>query len=46
MRWKVTLLTLAAAGILSGCAPVLIGAGGAVIADKVVEDQKGGDGLF
>lgn len=31
---------------LSGCAPVIIGAGGAVIADKVVEDQRGGDGLF
>jgi hypothetical protein len=46
MRWKDTLLALVATCILSGCAPVLIGAGGAVIADKVVEDQKGGDGLF
>lgn len=34
------------AALLSGCAPVIIGAGGAVIADKVAEDQNGGDGLF
>jgi hypothetical protein len=38
-------LTLAVA-TLSGCAPVIIGAGGAVIADKVVEQERGGDGLF
>jgi hypothetical protein len=34
------------AGILSGCAPLLVGAGGAVIADKVVENKQGDDGLF
>jgi hypothetical protein len=32
--------------LFSGCAPLVIGAGGAVIADQVVEDKKGGDGLF
>ena len=31
---------------LCGCAPLVIGAGGAVLADQVVEDQKGCDGLF
>ncbi|MEZ5779126.1 MAG: hypothetical protein R3E44_12275 [Paracoccaceae bacterium] len=36
--------TMAAA--LSGCGPVIVGAGGAVIADKVAEDQQGDDGLF
>ncbi len=34
------------AAILSGCGPILVGAGGAVIADKAVEDERGGDGLF
>ena len=31
---------------VSGCGPLIVGAGGAVIADKAVEDEKGGDGLF
>lgn len=30
---------------LTGCGP-LLGAAGAVAADEVVEDDKGGDGLF
>jgi predicted small secreted protein len=34
------------AALLTGCGPVIIGAGGAVLADKVAEDQNGGDGLF
>ncbi|NNK78800.1 MAG: hypothetical protein HKP40_08835 [Litoreibacter sp.] len=40
------LMTIAASATLSGCAPLVIGAGGAVIADEIVEDRKGGDGLF
>lgn len=40
------ILTGLAATLLSGCGPLLVGAGGAVIADKAVEDQQGGDGLF
>ena len=40
-----TALILTAA-LLSGCGPVIVGAGGAVLADKVAEDQQGGDGLF
>ncbi|SPH17119.1 hypothetical protein DEA8626_00634 [Defluviimonas aquaemixtae] len=40
-------LILAAAALsLAGCAPVIIGAGVAVVADEVVEDRQGGDGLF
>ena len=35
-----------AALLLSGCGALVVGAGGAVIADKVTEDQQGGDGLF
>lgn len=31
---------------VSGCVPLAVGAAGAVVADKVVEDQNGGDGLF
>lgn len=32
--------------VLSGCTPVIVGAGVAVIADEVLENQNGGDGLF
>lgn len=39
-------LILAALLVISACAPVAIGAAGAVIADEVMENQKGGDGLF
>ena len=45
MRRIIILIGLAAA-TLYGCEPLLVGAGGAVIADKAVEDQQGGDGLF
>jgi hypothetical protein len=31
---------------LTACAPLLVGGGAAVVADKVAEDQNGGDGLF
>lgn len=31
---------------LNGCAPVLIGAAGAVVVDEVLEEERGGDGLF
>jgi hypothetical protein len=37
-----TLLALATAG----CAPLLIGGAGAVVADEVIEQDQGGDGLF
>ncbi|MFV2052026.1 hypothetical protein [Aliiroseovarius sp. YM-037] len=32
--------------MLAGCAPLIVGAGGAVIADEIAEDERGGDGLF
>ncbi|MGB7269364.1 MAG: hypothetical protein WBC90_07560 [Albidovulum sp.] len=41
-----TFVFILTAATLMGCAPLIIGAGGAVIADKVAEDQNGGDGLF
>ncbi len=40
------MLMLAALPTLSACGPALVGAGGAVVADKVAEEEKGGDGLF
>lgn len=30
----------------SACAPLLVGGAAAVVADEVVEQDKGGDGLF
>jgi predicted small secreted protein len=42
----VALVVLMAALLTSGCAPLLIGGAGAVVADEVVEQDKGGDGLF
>jgi hypothetical protein len=41
----VVLMTLLAL-TTAGCAPLLIGGAGAVVADEVVEQDKGGDGLF
>ncbi|MEO1564428.1 MAG: hypothetical protein AAFR98_13410 [Pseudomonadota bacterium] len=40
-----TLLALFAAFQISGCAAA-IGAGGVIVADEVLEDQNGDDGLF
>ena len=40
------LILILAAVALSACAPVIVGAGAAVVADKVVEEERGGDGLF
>lgn len=40
-------LAVLMAGLLaSGCAPLVIGGAAAVVADEVVEQDKGGDGLF
>jgi hypothetical protein len=40
------LVLLGAVLSAAGCAPLLIGGAGAVVADEVVEQDKGGDGLF
>ncbi len=45
-RLILTFALLASTSLLSACAQLAIGAGAAVIADEVVEDQRGGDGLF
>ncbi len=37
---------MAAAALLAACVPVAIGAGTAVVADQVIEEEQGGDGLF
>lgn len=31
---------------LTGCAPLILGGAGAIVADEAVEQDKGGDGLF
>jgi hypothetical protein len=41
----VVLMTLLAL-TTAGCAPLLIGGAGAVVADEVIEQDQGGDGLF
>ncbi len=38
-------LVVAAVG-MAGCAPLLVGAAGAVVLDEAVERDQGGDGLF
>ena len=43
--WKLMGI-LAIATLTTACAPLLIGGGAAVVADKAVEGEKGGDGLF
>ena len=39
-------LAVITAVALSGCAPLLIGGGAAVVADEAIEQDQGGDGLF
>ncbi|HQU68448.1 MAG TPA: hypothetical protein PLI43_09640 [Albidovulum sp.] len=47
MRQRILMISvLVFATMVSACGPLIVGAGGAVIADKAVEDEKGGDGLF
>ena len=48
MRGKPGLVGVLAAAMmaLTGCAQLVIGAGAAVVADEVVENERGGDGLF
>lgn len=43
---RIWLLLACAAVVLSACAPVIVGGAGVVIADQVMEDRNGGDGLF
>ena len=47
MRQRMVVVSaLVFATLVSACGPLVVGAGGAVIADQAVEDEKGGDGLF
>lgn len=43
--WLILVLVAAGAGV-SGCAPLVIGGAAAVVADEVMEQESGGDGLF
>lgn len=40
------IVVLIALVAMSGCAPLLIGGGAAVVADQAAEKENGGDGLF
>jgi hypothetical protein len=40
------LATLLALTTLPACAPLVIGGGAAIVADEVIEQEQGGDGLF
>jgi len=39
-------LLLALTLVTAGCAPLVVGGAAAVVADEVIEQDKGGDGLF
>ncbi|MEM9716791.1 MAG: hypothetical protein AAF826_09770 [Pseudomonadota bacterium] len=45
MKKSIWIAALLAATILSGCAAA-IGVGGMIIADEILEEDNGGDGLF
>lgn len=40
------ILAMVLALMVAGCAPLIVGGAAAVVADEVVEQDKGGDGLF
>lgn len=46
MTARRALAALIAIVTLTACAPLLIGGGTAVVADEVIEQDQGGDGLF
>ena len=46
MQKKLWLILALAVTGLSGCVPLVVGAGGAVVADEIMEQEGGGDGLF
>ncbi len=43
--WRILAVVVLMAGV-SGCAPLIVGAAGAVVADEAIEQDRGGDGLF
>lgn len=45
-KMTLAILALVTAVAISGCAPLLIGGGAAVVADEAIEQDRGGDGLF
>ena len=46
MNRRAFLLSATAPVLLPACAPLVIAGAGAVVADAVVEENQGGDGLF
>lgn len=45
-RLRALVVLIATLGLTSGCVPLVVGGGAAIVADTVAEDQRGGDGLF
>jgi hypothetical protein len=46
MRRGTLVLALLSSLAVPACAPLMVGGAVAVVADEVVEQEKGGDGLF
>lgn len=46
MRLRIWLALAVAALGLSGCTPLVVGGAAVVVADEVLEQESGGDGLF
>lgn len=46
LKTGLTLVLLMAVLSAAGCAPLVVGGAAAVVADEVIEQDKGGDGLF
>jgi len=45
-RLLTVVAVIVSGALLSGCGALAVGAAGAVAADKIYEQEKGGDGLF
>ena len=43
--WVALALVVASIAV-SGCVPLAVGAGAVVVADEIIEDDRGGDGLL
>jgi len=45
-KFLLILALVAAGAVTTGCAPLILGAAGAVVVDEAIERDQGGDGLF
>ena len=45
-KFWLILVLVAAGATVSGCVPLVVGAGGVVLTDEIMEQENGDDGLF